>query len=103
MTGRSVDDLLADITTLELEKEELTDRLEGLRSGKIGPIPLAKREAVDQVWADWKRTTESQTRIFVEMWTVVLDGLPEGKTKEQLWVGCVPLSPSDDVDAADED
>lgn len=84
--GPSVDDLRADITTLELEKEELTDRLEGLRSGKIKPVPLAEREAVDKDWADWKRKAESRKRIFLELWAMVLDGLAEGQTREGLWV-----------------
>lgn len=82
----SVDDLRADITTLELEKEELVDHLEGLRSGRIKPIPPAEKEAVDKDWGFWKRKAESRKRIFMEMWAVVQDGLPEGQTKEQLWV-----------------
>ncbi|KAL8978573.1 MAG: hypothetical protein Q9177_006370 [Variospora cf. flavescens] len=83
--GPSIEDLGAAITTLELEKVELTDRLEGLRSGKIKPVPLAETEAADKAWAVWKRKSESRRRIFVELWAVVVDGLPEGLTKEGLW------------------
>ncbi|KAI4142812.1 MAG: hypothetical protein LQ341_003104 [Variospora aurantia] len=83
--GPSIEDLGAAITTLELEKVELTDRLEGLRSGKIKPVPLAETEAADKAWAVWKRKSESRRRIFVELWAVVVDGLPEELTKEGLW------------------
>lgn len=81
----SVDDLRADITRLELEKEELTDQLEGLRSGRIGPVSPAEKEAVDKEWEFWKKKAETRKRIFMEMWAMVQDGFPEGQTKEQLW------------------
>ncbi|KAI4127627.1 MAG: hypothetical protein LQ338_003122 [Usnochroma carphineum] len=85
-TEASVDDLRADITTLELEKEELTDRVEALRSGEVKLVPLAEKEAVDKDWAEWKRKAESRKGIFMEMWAMIQDGLPEGQSKEGLWV-----------------
>ncbi|KAI4097073.1 MAG: hypothetical protein LQ344_000482 [Seirophora lacunosa] len=82
----SINEVRVDITTLELEKSELTDRLERLRSWKTKAVPLAEKEAADKAWAEWKRKAESRRRIFVEMWAVVVDGLSEGGlTKEVLW------------------
>ncbi|KAL9031209.1 MAG: hypothetical protein Q9196_000745 [Gyalolechia fulgens] len=83
--GPSVDDIRADITALELEKEELSDRLEGLRSGRIEPRSETEKEAVDKAWDDWRRKVESSKRGFREMWATVREALPERPTMEQLW------------------
>ncbi|KAL8722659.1 MAG: hypothetical protein Q9225_000891 [Loekoesia sp. 1 TL-2023] len=89
--GPSIEDVRANVTSLELKKEELMDRLDGLRSGKINLVPAIEKEAVDKAWIDWKRKADSRKRIFVDMWAIVCDGLPEGQTKEQLWVRSNPF------------
>lgn len=101
----SINEVRADITTLELEKSELTDRLERLRSWKTKAVPLAEKEAADKAWAEWKRKAESRRRIFVEMWAVVVDGLSEGGlTKEVLWVRVLDSFTAGGVsELADED
>ncbi|KAL9005026.1 MAG: hypothetical protein Q9188_002175 [Gyalolechia gomerana] len=83
--GPSVDDIRAKITALELEKEELSDHLEGLRSGRIKPPSQIEKQAVDKAWDDWRRKAESSKRVFMELWAIVQEGLPERRTKEQLW------------------
>ncbi|KAL8840571.1 MAG: hypothetical protein Q9170_001257 [Blastenia crenularia] len=83
--GPSIDDLHANVTALELEKEDLTDHLERLRSGKVKPVPPAEKEAADKTWKEWRKKEDSRKRIFMEMWAIVLDELPIGQTKEQLW------------------
>ena len=82
----SIDDVRAKVTALELEKEDLTDRLEGLRSGKVKTVSVEDKERVEMAWIQWKNKVDSRKRIFTEMWAMVQDGLPEGQTKEQLWV-----------------
>ncbi|KAI4185533.1 MAG: hypothetical protein L6R41_004078 [Letrouitia leprolyta] len=85
LASSSVDDILANIVALELEKEELSDHLVKLQSRKIKLSFLAEKEAVDKTWDDWKRKAESSKKVFMEMWTLVRDGLPEGQKGERLW------------------
>ncbi|KAL8768432.1 MAG: hypothetical protein Q9209_005338 [Squamulea sp. 1 TL-2023] len=80
------DDIRANITALELEKEELTTRLEDFRSGRIKPILPEERELVDQTFRDWTKKAETRKQIFLEMWAIVGDVMPEGVTKKSLWV-----------------
>ena len=82
----STQDLHANITALEVDRKDVLSRLEKLRSGTMKPISLAEKETVDKSWAEWKRKAASRKRIFMDMWAVVLDGLPEGRSKEELWV-----------------
>ncbi|KAL8805584.1 MAG: hypothetical protein Q9182_001849 [Xanthomendoza sp. 2 TL-2023] len=81
----SSDDVWARITVLELEKEKLVQRLDELRSGKIKAVPSKEKEMVDQELDDWTKKAISRKQIFMELWAVVLDGLPKRKTKDQLW------------------
>ncbi|KAL8706220.1 MAG: hypothetical protein Q9201_000726 [Fulgogasparrea decipioides] len=82
----SMNDIRANVTILELEKEELAHHLERLRSGKIKPVRAAEREAVEMVWTEWARKADSRKRIFMGMWRgIVRDVLTKGQTKEQLW------------------
>lgn len=93
LTARpSIDDIRANITALGLRKEELADWLEKLRSGKIEPVPSAERETVERALAEWRRKAETRKNIFCEMWAIVQDGLSEGQTKKQLWVGTIFIS-----------
>lgn len=89
--GPSVEDIRANVTSLELEKEELMDRLDGLRSGETKLVTSTEKEAVGEAWIDWKKKADSRKRIFMEMWTIIWDELPEGQTKEQLWVRSDPI------------
>lgn len=86
----SSNDVRANVRALELEKEELTIRLEGFRSGRIKAVPLEEKEMVDAALDDWTRKAISRKRIFMELWAIVRDGLPRGKTIGQLWVKIMP-------------
>ncbi|KAL8701913.1 MAG: hypothetical protein Q9224_000267 [Gallowayella concinna] len=87
-TTSTSDDTRARITMLELEKDKLIQRLEELRSGRINAVSTAEeRERVDRELDDWTKKAKSRKEIFMELWAFVLDGLPEGKTKGQIWVG----------------
>ncbi|KAL8711054.1 MAG: hypothetical protein Q9220_004435 [cf. Caloplaca sp. 1 TL-2023] len=81
----TTNDIQANISVLELEKEELMERLEKLRSGKVEAVSPAEREAVEKERIDWMRKAESRKRVFMEMWAIAGDRLPTGQTKAQLW------------------
>ncbi|KAL8943256.1 MAG: hypothetical protein Q9216_001167 [Gyalolechia sp. 2 TL-2023] len=83
--GPSADDIRARITALELEKEELSDHLDGLRSGRTRPLSQKEKEAVDKALDDWRRKAGPRKRAFVKMWAIVREEWPGRQTREQLW------------------
>ena len=87
----TADDIRAKITTLELEKEQLSSQLEDIRTGKITPVTAEEREVADQALQAWAKKADSRKQIFLELWAIARDMMPEGQTKEQLWVSIIPL------------
>ncbi|KAI4272488.1 MAG: hypothetical protein LQ337_005269 [Flavoplaca oasis] len=81
----TADDIRANITTLELEKEQLSSRLEDIRTGRLKPVTAEERELADQALQDWVKKADSRKHIFLELWAIARDMMPEGQTKEQLW------------------
>ncbi|KAI4260913.1 MAG: hypothetical protein LQ352_000068 [Teloschistes flavicans] len=81
----SVMEIRANVMILELEKEELADRLRRLQAGEAKPVPSADREAVEAEVTEWKRKAQRRKKIFWDMWAMAQDGLSEIKSKEQLW------------------
>ncbi|KAL8735598.1 MAG: hypothetical protein Q9166_000767 [cf. Caloplaca sp. 2 TL-2023] len=92
----SSNDLHANIIALEIEKEELTERLEDFRSGKVKPVPLKEKERVDKALDDWTRKANSRKQIFMDLWAIVRDELPE-PIKGHLWSELGLESDSDGV------
>ena len=82
----SLNDIRANITALELEKEELVYWIQGLQSGKIKLVPMAQQEEAERTLTEWKRKSERRKHIFYEMWNMVQDSMPDEQTKNQLWV-----------------
>ena len=85
------DDVRANVTALELEKEALGLQLEGFRTGRIRPVAAEEKERVDQTLQEWTRKADSRKHIFMELWAIVRDVIPAGQTKGQLWVGITSL------------
>ncbi|KAL9000820.1 MAG: hypothetical protein Q9169_000574 [Polycauliona sp. 2 TL-2023] len=81
------DDIHSNITILELEKEELSIRLKGFRTGKILPVTAEEKKTADQQLQHWAGEAASRRRMFMELWAMVKEFLPEGQSKDQLWVG----------------
>ncbi|KAL9586119.1 MAG: hypothetical protein Q9212_001100 [Teloschistes hypoglaucus] len=81
----STTDMRAKVIALELEKEELADRLRRLRAGEVKPVSSAEREALEADLAEWKGKAQRRKSIFWDMLAMAQEGLAEVKTKEQLW------------------
>ncbi|KAL8851072.1 MAG: hypothetical protein Q9221_003968 [Calogaya cf. arnoldii] len=81
------DDVRANVTALELEKEELSIRLEDFRTGRITAVTAEEKDVVEQTLQHWITKADSRKHIFMELWAVVRDVIPEGQKKDQLWVG----------------
>ena len=82
----STRDLEAGILCLETEKKELLARLGPLRSGDVQPVSPEEKMEVKREWKIWSRNASVRKEICLEVWEVVTQELPEGKTKEELWV-----------------
>ncbi|KAL8915457.1 MAG: hypothetical protein Q9171_000021 [Xanthocarpia ochracea] len=81
------DDIRAKITALELEKEELMSRREDFRSGKIQAVSIEEKELAEERMKYWAKKAESRKQIFMELWAIVGDLVPERQKKHELWVG----------------
>ena len=51
------------------------------------PVSEAERAAVEEKHKTWKKHECNRRRIFKELWYRCVDLLPEGQSKEELWVG----------------
>lgn len=82
----STEDLRVSITDLEFEHAQLLARLGPLRSGSVKPAPPEEKEETEKTWRQWSRKAVSRKRICMEMWSYATEELPEGQTKQELWV-----------------
>ena len=82
----STNELRSQINMLEMEKGEITGRLGPLRAGNSKPVSAEEKERVEMAWKWWSEKASSRKRICMEMWGYCTEELPEGQTKEDLWV-----------------
>ncbi len=82
----STDELRSSVTLLEHEKKEVLGRLGLLRSGNVKPVQPEEKEVVDREWVQWSRKAGVRKKICLELWEFCTEEVPEGKTKEELWV-----------------
>ena len=80
------EDLRASIAGLELEQREILARLGPLRAGNVRPIPPEEKEETETIWRQWSKRAASRKRICMDMWSYATEEVPEGQTKEDLWV-----------------
>lgn len=81
----SAHDLRAAINDLERKKKEYLGRLGPLRLGNVKPVSSEEKAEVEQAWKLWHRRANARKRICMELWAMVTEEMPEGKTKEELW------------------
>lgn len=88
-TTLSTEELQGAITALELEKEHLSARLLPLRSGNAKPVSSEEKKDVDEAWTQWQRQWTVRKKIAMGVWAHATEVVPEGTTKEELWVSAV--------------
>ena len=88
----STDELRSHITKLEMDRNEISGRLEPLRSGSVKPISTGEREEAEKTWRVWSKKAASRKRICTEMWGYCTEELPQGQTKDDLWVQSYEVS-----------
>lgn len=80
-------ELRQDIGRLEKEKESILARLDEFHghdsSAQVSP---EKRAEVEREWKRWQRQVNMRRRICRDMWMKCSEVVPEGMTREELWV-----------------
>lgn len=61
-------------------------RLETLRKGEAKPVSPEEKAEADRLWLQWGRRAKARKKICMEIWAMVSEELPEGMTREELWV-----------------
>lgn len=84
----TIQDLRAGVQSLDAEKATILNRLGPLRAGNVRPVLPEEKAKVDQAWRTWSRHAAGRKKICMNVWDYVTEELPEGKTKEDLWVQC---------------
>ncbi|ORY15811.1 hypothetical protein BCR34DRAFT_532319 [Clohesyomyces aquaticus] len=74
-------DLIASVSALDAEKAEIQARLESLKAGKAKKVTKQEREAVEAEWNKWSRVSKKREKMSGEMWTLIVDFLPEEQDK----------------------
>lgn len=82
----STQDLESRIAGLEAEQKALLARLGPLRSGNVKPVSAEEKAAADKDWKLWTYRANVRKKICMELWAHLTEEMPEGKTKEELWV-----------------
>ena len=82
----STQDLQSGISGIEAERKGLLARLGPLRSGDVKPVSAMEKAAADKDWKLWRSRANVRKKICMEVWAHLTEELPEGKTKEELWV-----------------
>ena len=86
----STRDLEAGILALGTQKKELLACLAPLRSGDKDPISVEVKKQVQDGWKMWNHNFHVRKKICLEVWDMVTQELPAGKTREELWVSKHP-------------
>ena len=83
----SSEDIRASIVTLQSEKREILARLGPLEAGSVEPVSSKEKEEVDQAWKEWSKKARVKKNLCMDLWAFCTEEMPEGQTKEDLWVG----------------
>ena len=80
-------ELRQDIDRLETEKESMLARLDEFH-GRDSSVQVSpeERAEVEREWKRWQRQVNVRRRICRDMWMKCSEVVPEGMTREELWV-----------------
>ncbi|MCJ1475201.1 hypothetical protein MMC13_003861 [Lambiella insularis] len=81
----STQDLQDGLLAVDAEKKDILARLDPLRSGSVKPVMPEEKIAVDKLWKLWKTHANTRKKICMDVWAVITEELPEGKTTGELW------------------
>ncbi|USP73201.1 aaa-domain-containing protein [Curvularia clavata] len=79
----STADLVAGVSALEKEKEEIEQRLDGLGKGKARLVTAEEREAINMTWKKSIKVAKNREKIVRDMWKIIADNLPDDEVREE--------------------
>ena len=82
----STEEIRAIVTNLELEHTEILARSAPLRTGSVKPVLPEEKEQTERAWNQWSNKAALRKKICMEMWSYASWEMPEGKTRDDLWV-----------------
>lgn len=88
-------DIQGDIARLEAEEKEITVRLALSRDDKAAMqvVDPAEGEHIEQEWKHWRGLAARRERACRELWAKCSEVVPEGMTREELWVSRSSFGP----------
>ena len=82
----SIPELRVSVEALKREVEELSGRLKALEAGQTKSISAEEKAEVDKSWKLWTYKANTRKKGCMDLWGAICENLPEGKTKQDLWV-----------------
>ena len=82
----SATELRSTVAALQMQVQGLRERLVELKKVEVKPVSEAEKKEVEASHNLWTRHASQRKRICRELWWRVVECLPEGTTKEALWV-----------------
>ena len=79
--------LNASVEALEKTHAGLEAKLVGFKNGAIKAVSTEEKAEVDKSVKLWTYKAATTRKTFWQMWDTVREGLPVGKTEEDVWVG----------------
>lgn len=87
--------LRQDIARLESEEKEVTASLVSSRenAAAVHIVDDAERAHIEKEWKRWRGLAVRRERAFRELWARCSEVVPEGMTRDELWVCFIPEVP----------
>lgn len=82
----STADLRAAVAEMYTERTEILARLGNLRTGAMQPLSKEEKDEVDRECKIWEKTMTKRKRIVKDMWSHVLDSVPDAAQIAELKV-----------------
>jgi 26S proteasome regulatory subunit (ATPase 3-interacting protein) len=90
-SGMTISELEKEAAELERRKAELVARLEPLRAGTVKPVSADERDKAEREFKMWRTRAATRKKIAMELWEMLTEELPDGMSKEDMWVRAIDL------------
>lgn len=87
-------ELHSTVESLEAERKILLDRLTWLSVEDFTSLIPEQRADVNRQWSIWSRKAAARKAMALELWRIVTERLPEGTSRDILWVRLSSLTPT---------
>ena len=74
------------VESLEAERTIVVDRLTWLSVEDFTSLLPEQKADVNRQWSSWSRQAAARKAMALELWRIVTELLPEGRSRDILWV-----------------